>query len=142
MCLQSSRLVTNSTKRATICPQIVFKLFLVVSSPSASSPNITKCPQTSRIASKMMQITSECSLTHRKIAFNLFGDIIECPDPHSFAPESAPIITKWPQHHQKCPLNSLLRSHSASLPSLMSLTFISSSLKLNHNLQNLSLPAL
>ena len=31
----------------------------------------------------------------QNIAFNLFGDIIECLDLHSLAPKSAPNITKW-----------------------------------------------
>ena len=139
--LQSSCLVTNSTQFITICPQTVSKLLSVVFSHSASSPNATKCPQSSQIVPESSQIDANhrrMFSTHQNIAFNLFSDIIECLTPHSFAPESAPIITKWSQHHQKCPFNSLLRSHSASLTSLMSLTFISSSPKLYHNFQNLS----
>ena len=123
------------------CPRIAFKLLSHVSSRSASSPNNTTCLQSSQIVPKSSQIDANhhrMSPTHRIIALDLICDIIESLSSQSYIPKSTPVITEWSPHHQKRPLNSLSRSHSASLPFLMSLTFLSSSPKLNHNSQNLS----
>ena len=111
----------------TICPQIVSKhhtMSPIIADCPEIKPNWCKSPQNVPHSSKYCP---SLTLWHHRMSHTS----LSCPEINS-------------NHHKmvsnrlKCPFNSLLRSHSTSLPSLMSPTLISNSPKLHRNFQNLS----